>query len=109
MEVCSRLATIFDFFHSFSSSLLPLSYPLMHTPLSIGLFFLLAAAKEGETVMKDFFTQNVEKADAAQQRKAVLRFKALWKCRYKVWPAVGEMGQKKFNSEREGEERQVRS
>ena len=80
---------------------------LFYTLYAAGLFFLLAAAKEGETVMKEFFTQNVEKADAVQQRNAVLRFKALWKCRYKVWPAVGEMGQKKFNAEREGEERQV--
>ena len=74
----------------------------------LGLFFLLAAAKEGESNMKEFFSQSVEKADAARQREAVLRFEVLWKCRYKVWPAVGEMGQKKFNSEREGEERQVR-
>lgn len=57
--------------------------------------------------MKNFFAQSVEKANTAQQRQAVLRFIALWKCRYKVWPAIGERGQKKFNSEREGEERQV--
>ena len=57
--------------------------------------------------MKEFFTRTVEKGSAVQQREAVVRFSTLWRCRYKVWPAVGERGQKKFNSERGTEERQV--
>ena len=58
--------------------------------------------------MKDFFSKSVVKASAAQQREAVLRFMALWRFRYKVWPAVGEKGQKKFNAERGREEREVK-
>lgn len=57
--------------------------------------------------MKEFFNKTVERAGMTQQQKAVLRFMALWKCRYKVWPALGEKGQKRFNLEREGEDRQV--
>lgn len=57
--------------------------------------------------MREFFDRTVEKADVVQQREAVLRFITLWKCRYKVWPSVGEKGQKKFNASRGIEERQV--
>ena len=89
---------------------LPPSLPLNSLPEYVSLlgqFFLLAAAKEGDAGMREFFARTVEKADAVQQREAVLRFTTLWKCRYKVWPAVGERGQKRFNASRETEERQV--
>ena len=73
------------------------------------MFFLLAAAREGENVMKEFFAEKVESESPEKQREAVMRFMVLWKVRYKVWPAVGERGQKRFNSERAAEERQVYS
>ena len=71
------------------------------------MFFLLAAAKEGETAMNNFFASKVERESNVVKTEAVLRFKILWRCRYKVWPAIGERGQKKFNSERNAEDRQV--
>ena len=74
----------------------------------IGVFFLLAAAREGESSMAEFVAKKVESESPERQREAVMRFMVLWKVRYKVWPAVGERGQKKFNSDRiAAEERQV--
>lgn len=71
------------------------------------MFFLLAAAKEGESDMKEFFAKKLSDVGPYDQREAVARFIVLWKVRYKVWPAIGERGQKKFNSERVAEEKQV--
>ena len=74
----------------------------------VGVFFLLAAARESESIMKEFFTKRLESETPEKQREAVMRFMVLWKVRYKVWPAIGERGQKRFNSERiAAEERQV--
>ena len=75
--------------------------------LPVGMFFLLAAAKEGENAMKEFFGNKVETESLEKQRESVMRFMVLWKVRYKVWPAIGERGQQRFNSERAAEERQV--
>ena len=81
--------------------------PSSHVYLfSVGIFFLLAAAREGENVMKDFFMEKVETVSPEKKREAVMRFMVLWKVRYKVWPAIGERGQKRFNL---AEERQVSS
>ena len=57
--------------------------------------------------MKEFFAKRVENETPEKQREAVMRFMVLWKARYKVWPAIGERGQKRFNSERAAEERKV--
>ena len=59
--------------------------------------------------MKEFFYEKVEKGSHQQQQEAVGRFMALWQFRYKVWPSMEERGQKRFNVEREREEREVRA
>lgn len=50
--------------------------------------------------------EKVETVSPEKKREAVMRFMVLWKVRYKVWPAIGERGQKRFNL---AEERQVSS
>ena len=56
--------------------------------------------------MKDFFSENVDRAGSRQQSEAILKFVALWKLRYKVWASVGERGKKLFN-EKGKEEKEV--
>ena len=60
-------------------------------------FFLLACAKETDKTVKRFVTKKVLNQGAKEQRKAILRFKVLWDCRYGVWPRMEERAQKRMN------------
>ncbi len=68
-----------------------------------GAFFLLVAAKESDRAMKGFVTAKIMNQEELEKRDAVLRFKVLWDCRYRVWPRMEERAQKKlnFNTDRE--------